>query len=88
MSLGAVFPGQGAQSVGMLAELAEVYPSVIERFSKASDVLGFDTGKMVQAGPAEDQCNAEHSASPADCQCGRLGSVAYPGRGACLCSGS
>ncbi|NKB97941.1 MAG: ACP S-malonyltransferase [Pseudomonadales bacterium] len=54
MSLGAVFPGQGAQSVGMLAELAETYPSVVEKFSQASDALGFDTWAMVQGGPAED----------------------------------
>ena len=54
MSLGAVFPGQGAQSVGMLAELAEAYPVVIDTFSRASDALGFDMWSMVQNGPAED----------------------------------
>ena len=54
MSLGAVFPGQGAQSVGMLAELAEAYPVVIDTFSRASDALGFDMWAMVQNGPAED----------------------------------
>ncbi|XOV81604.1 MAG: ACP S-malonyltransferase [bacterium] len=54
MSVGAVFPGQGAQSVGMLAELAEQYPSVVQKFAQASDLLGFDVWKMVQEGPAED----------------------------------
>lgn len=54
MSLGAVFPGQGAQSVGMLAELGDAYASVQDRFTEASDVLGFDTWGMVQNGPAED----------------------------------
>ena len=54
MSLGAVFPGQGAQSVGMLAELAVQFPSVQEKFAEASDILGFDVWKMVQDGPAED----------------------------------
>lgn len=54
MSLGAVFPGQGAQSVGMLAELADQFPSVTEKFAEASDLLGFDVWKMVQQGPAED----------------------------------
>ena len=54
MSLGAVFPGQGAQSVGMLAELASQFPSVTEKFAEASDILGFDVWKMVQEGPAED----------------------------------
>jgi len=54
MSLGAVFPGQGAQSVGMLADLAAQHSSIIDKFSQASDVLGFDVWKMVQEGPAED----------------------------------
>jgi len=54
VSLGAVFPGQGAQSVGMLAELASQFPSVQEKFAEASDVLGFDVWHMVQEGPAED----------------------------------
>jgi [acyl-carrier-protein] S-malonyltransferase len=54
VSLGAVFPGQGAQSVGMLAELAAQHPSVIEKFGEASELLGFDVWRMVQEGPAED----------------------------------
>ena len=54
MSLGAVFPGQGAQSVGMLAELAEQSDSIEARFGEASEALGFDMWQMVQNGPAED----------------------------------
>jgi len=54
VSVAAVFPGQGAQSVGMLADLADQFPSVTERFSEASDALGFDLWRMVQNGPAED----------------------------------
>ena len=54
MALGAIFPGQGAQSVGMLADLAEAYPSVTEKFAQSSEVLGFDVWRMVQDGPAED----------------------------------
>ena len=54
MSLGAVFPGQGAQSVGMLAELAEQYDAIEQRFDQASEALGFDMWHMVQNGPAED----------------------------------
>ena len=53
MSTAAVFPGQGAQSVGMLAELAERYPSVLDKFSMASDALGLDLWLMAQEGPAE-----------------------------------
>ena len=48
MSLGAVFPGQGAQSVGMLAELAEQSDSIEARFGEASEALGFDMWQMVQ----------------------------------------
>ena len=49
-----MFPGQGAQSVGMLEELADNFPSVVEKFAEASDVLGFDLWQLAQAGPAED----------------------------------
>ncbi|MGI3002635.1 ACP S-malonyltransferase [Shewanella algae] len=48
-----VFPGQGSQAVGMLADLAEHYPVVIETFREASDVLGYDLWQLVQQGPAE-----------------------------------
>jgi len=48
-----VFPGQGSQSVGMLAELAEAFPLVEETFSQASDVLGYDLWKRTRNGPAD-----------------------------------
>lgn len=48
-----IFPGQGSQSVGMLAELADVYPSVEKTFQEASAVLGYDLWDRVQVGPAE-----------------------------------
>ncbi|MFT5652389.1 MAG: [acyl-carrier-protein] S-malonyltransferase, partial [Psychromonas sp.] len=47
------FPGQGSQHVGMLAELAQSYPVVVETFKEASDVLGYDLWNLVQQGPAE-----------------------------------
>ncbi|PKH04062.1 [acyl-carrier-protein] S-malonyltransferase [Psychromonas sp. MB-3u-54] len=47
------FPGQGSQHVGMLAELAQSYPVVIETFKEASDVLGYDLWDLVQQGPVE-----------------------------------
>lgn len=53
MTLAFVFPGQGSQSVGMLADLAENHPVVTETFSEASDVLGFDLWNLVQQGPKE-----------------------------------
>ena len=49
-----VFPGQGSQAVGMLADLAEQYPVVNETFAQASEALGYDLWKLVQDGPAED----------------------------------
>lgn len=49
-----VFPGQGSQAVGMLAELAGDYPIVQETFKQASEVLGYDLWQLVQEGPAEE----------------------------------
>ncbi|HDR0995507.1 ACP S-malonyltransferase [Pasteurella multocida] len=49
-----VFPGQGSQAVGMLAELSTEYPVVEETFKQASDVLGYDLWQLVQQGPAEE----------------------------------
>ena len=37
-----VFPGQGAQFVGMGADLAEKYPEVRELYDRANELLGFD----------------------------------------------
>ncbi len=52
-SLAMVFPGQGSQSVGMLAALGEAFPVVTGTFAEASDVLGYDLWQRVQEGPAE-----------------------------------
>ncbi|MGX3066883.1 ACP S-malonyltransferase [Ursidibacter arcticus] len=49
-----VFPGQGSQAVGMLADLAPIYPVVEQTFKQASDVLGYDLWDLVQNGTAED----------------------------------
>ena len=48
------FPGQGSQSVGMLAELAAEYPVVKATFDEASQVLGYDLFQLVMDGPAEE----------------------------------
>ncbi|HPE60721.1 MAG: ACP S-malonyltransferase [Thiothrix sp.] len=48
MAFAALFPGQGSQSAGMLAELASTFPVVGETFTEASDVLGRDLWRMVQ----------------------------------------
>ncbi|MET3812807.1 ACP S-malonyltransferase [Pantoea sp. UYEF8] len=49
-----VFPGQGSQTVGMLADLAATYPQVEETFREASAVLGYDLWQLVSQGPAEE----------------------------------
>ncbi|MBE2894775.1 ACP S-malonyltransferase [Spirabiliibacterium falconis] len=49
-----VFPGQGSQAVGMLAELATQFPIVEETFKQASAVLGYDLWALVQQGEAEE----------------------------------
>lgn len=49
-----VFPGQGSQTVGMLAELAAENPQVEATFRDASDALGYDLWQLVQQGPAEE----------------------------------
>ncbi|MCV2402718.1 ACP S-malonyltransferase [Marinomonas sp. C2222] len=43
-----VFPGQGSQQLGMLADLAEKHDVIKQTFSEASDVLGYDLWDLVQ----------------------------------------
>jgi [acyl-carrier-protein] S-malonyltransferase len=59
-----VFPGQGSQSVGMLAELGANHPIVIETFAQASEVLGYDLWQLVQH-DEEGQLNQTHITQPA-----------------------
>lgn len=60
-TLGIVFPGQGAQSVGMLADMASEFKEVQQTFGQASDVLGYDLWKLVQQGPAEELGQTQHT---------------------------
>ena len=64
MGLGFVFPGQGAQRVGMLADIAGAHPRVRERFAEASETLGFDLAAIVSDGPAA-QLNKTEVTQPA-----------------------
>ena len=48
-----LFPGQGAQVVGMGAEIARSFPSAAEIFDKANDIVGFDLSGICFEGPAE-----------------------------------
>lgn len=49
-----LFPGQGAQTVGMGKRLAESLPAVRKLYDRASEVLGYDLAKLCFQGPAED----------------------------------
>jgi [acyl-carrier-protein] S-malonyltransferase len=49
-----LFPGQGAQTVGMGQRLAEMLPSVRQLYDRASAVLGYDLAKVCFQGPAEE----------------------------------
>lgn len=63
-SLAFVFPGQGSQSVGMLAELAAVHADVKVTFDEASQGAGIDLWALSQQGP-EDQLNRTENTQPA-----------------------
>lgn len=49
-----VFPGQGSQSVGMLADLAAAHDSVLRTFEEASAALDRDLWALTQNGPVEE----------------------------------
>jgi [acyl-carrier-protein] S-malonyltransferase len=53
-NLAFVFPGQGSQKIGMLAELAAADPVVEQTFAEASEALGYDAWKLVQEGEQDD----------------------------------
>jgi [acyl-carrier-protein] S-malonyltransferase len=64
MKLAFVFPGQGSQSVGMLADLAANYPAIKDTFAEASDALKTDLWQIVCEGP-EALLNQTHITQPA-----------------------
>ncbi|WP_440904000.1 ACP S-malonyltransferase [Catenovulum sp. SX2] len=48
-----VFPGQGSQTVGMLADLFDTHAVVKQTFEQASDALGYNLAELALNGPAE-----------------------------------
>ncbi|MBI2786494.1 MAG: ACP S-malonyltransferase [Legionella longbeachae] len=56
-----VFPGQGSQSVGMLADFELQYPVIVKTFAEASEAVGYDLWKLVQHGPEDKLNQTEHT---------------------------
>jgi len=63
-TLAFIFPGQGSQSLGMLAELSALHPIIRTTFAEASDGAGVDLWALSQGGP-EAQLNQTEFTQPA-----------------------
>ena len=61
MSYTYLFPGQGSQSLGMLAELAGEYPEIKQTFEHASEILQQDLWSLVSSGPEEELNRTENT---------------------------
>jgi len=61
MSVALLFPGQGAQIVGMGKDLAQISSCCAERYAEASSLLGYDLSSMCWNGPAEVLHRTQHS---------------------------
>ncbi|MBN2588808.1 MAG: ACP S-malonyltransferase [Sedimentisphaerales bacterium] len=59
-----LFPGQGAQSVGMGADIYHAFPAASEIYQKANEILGVDISKLCFEGPA-DELNSTAVSQPA-----------------------
>ncbi|WP_010488925.1 ACP S-malonyltransferase [Pseudomonas sp. S9] len=59
-----VFPGQGSQSLAMLADLGAQHTIITDTFAEASTVLGYDLWALTQQGP-EEQLNQTDKTQPA-----------------------
>lgn len=56
-----VFPGQGSQAVGMLADVASEFSEISAVFNEASQVLGYDLQAMAFNGPADELNKTVHT---------------------------
>ncbi len=63
-SAGILFPGQGAQAVGMGRWLCETYPRARELFETAGELLGYDLATLCHEGP-EERLQATEFSQPA-----------------------
>lgn len=60
-SVAFLFPGQGAQTVGMGRQLCKTYPAARAVFDQATDILGYDLAKICFEGPEATLNATEHS---------------------------
>jgi [acyl-carrier-protein] S-malonyltransferase len=56
-----LFPGQGAQRVGMGQSLAAELPAAAELYRRAGDILGYDLARLCFEGPSEQLDSTVHS---------------------------
>ncbi|MGH7583112.1 MAG: ACP S-malonyltransferase [Gemmatimonadales bacterium] len=78
-----LFPGQGAQQVGMAADLADEFPAAREALRRSDDALGFPLSRLMAEGPDADLTRTEnaqpailaHSVAVLDTVRERLGEV-------------
>lgn len=61
MAFAYLFPGQGSQSIGMLADLATNYSEIEQTFQQGSDILQQDLWNLVVAGPDEELNRTENT---------------------------
>jgi len=54
-----IFPGQGAQYIGMGKDLYQGLPDAADVFDRADDVLGFSIKKIIFEGPEQKLCETE-----------------------------
>jgi len=59
-----LFPGQGAQVVGMGADIAAAFPAAAAMFERANEIVGFDLRRICFEGPA-DRLNSTSISQPA-----------------------
>ncbi len=61
MKFAYLFPGQGSQSIGMMADLAASFPEVKQTFVQGSDILQQDLWKLATEGPEEELNQTENT---------------------------
>ena len=61
MKTALMFAGQGAQVVGMGADLAQAHPTARALFDRANEILGYDLARVCQQGPEAELTRTENA---------------------------